>query len=579
MSMPNYPMRLFQTEFRWVAGILVAGLMLRGAIAVWLPPGFDEAYYYQYTRHLDWSYFDHPVLVALTTGFGCWLTGNVSAFTIRLGSLLLYTGSLLLLYLTSRRLFSITAARLTLAIASLIPIFMVGFGVLTLPDSPLMFFWTAALYVAVIEFFDQSESYQPSYRLAIVGLLVGLACLGKYHGVVLGASFVGFCLTSSRHRSALVSPWMLAGLGLFLLAIAPIMIWNLQHDWISVRFQSSRAVPDRGYSLLDLAVTFLVGIAYLFPTFGVPLWWVSGRTIVQQTKTAKQPEALGERQQFMLWVSLPLMVGFTLMGGYRPILPTWAMPGFWGATLLLGNYAAHWHQRSRRTVHRWLWGSGIVIVTLITIALLHLNLGTLQQGSRYAWFGGMIPANTDGSAQLLDIQQLRHGIKTSKSFQTALDQSTFLFADEIFLAGQVGMAVAPLTAKPITSFDPDQRGYAIWINSADWVGRNGLYFSSQRRYPSRLERYQSYFQAIKPIAEIPMQRGGAIVDVIQVYFCQTLLKPYEPSAPLNGKRASLIDAPVHQAIGIDSVDRLWRSISVPDSAGSVEPTATLHITP
>lgn len=544
MSTPKYPMWLSQTEFRWVAGILAAGLLLRGAIAVWLPPGFDEAYYYQYTRHLDWSYFDHPVLVALTTGFGCWLTGTVSAFTIRLGSLLLYTGSLLLLYLTSRQLFSVTAARLTLAIASLIPIFMVGFGVLTLPDSPLMFFWTAALYVAVIDFFDQSEAYQPSYRLAIVGLLVGLACLGKYHGVVLGASLVGFCLISSRYRSALVSPWMLAGLGLFLLAIAPIIIWNIQHDWISVQFQSSRAVPDRGYSVLDLAVTFLAGIAYLFPTFGVPLWWVSGRTIAKQTQITNKSELLIEKQRFILWISLPLMVGFTVMGGYRPILPTWAMPGFWGVTLLLGNYAAGWQERSRRSVQRWLWGSGIVIVTLIAIALLHLNLGTLQQGSRYAWFGGMIPANTDGSAQLLDIQQLRHGLENSEPFRAALDQSTFLFTDEIFLAGQVGMAVAPLTDKPITSFDQDQRGYAIWTNSADWIGKNGLYFSSQRRYPSRFDRYQTYFRSIQPIAAIPIQRGGAIVDVIQVYFCQTLLKPYEPSTPLNGKRASIRDAPI-----------------------------------
>jgi len=39
-------------------------------------PGFDEAYYYLYSLHLDWSYFDHPVLVALT-GFGPWVTGVI----------------------------------------------------------------------------------------------------------------------------------------------------------------------------------------------------------------------------------------------------------------------------------------------------------------------------------------------------------------------------------------------------------------------------------------------------------------------------------------------------------------------
>lgn len=109
-----------------IIGLLLGGLLVRSAIAVWLPPGFDEAYYYLYTQHLDWSYFDHPLMVGLSTGFGPWLTGYVSQFTIRIGSLLLYTGALMLLYLTSVRLFSQKAAFLTVAIASLIPIFFLS---------------------------------------------------------------------------------------------------------------------------------------------------------------------------------------------------------------------------------------------------------------------------------------------------------------------------------------------------------------------------------------------------------------------------------------------------------------------
>jgi len=60
---------------KWLAQKLISqcffagwGLLFRCVIAFWLYP-FDEAYYYLYL-HLDWSYFDHPVLVALTTGFG-----------------------------------------------------------------------------------------------------------------------------------------------------------------------------------------------------------------------------------------------------------------------------------------------------------------------------------------------------------------------------------------------------------------------------------------------------------------------------------------------------------------------------
>nr|WP_199290449.1 glycosyltransferase family 39 protein [Leptolyngbya sp. FACHB-36] len=497
--------------------MLLGGLLLRGTIAAFLPPGFDEAYYYLYTQHLDWSYFDHPLLVALSTGLGPWLTGVVSQFTIRWGALLLYTGALLLVYRTSAHLFSRKAAIVTVAIASVAPIFFVGFGVLTLPDAPLMFFWTAGLYVAAIEFFPAAEpsqreaAYCPSYRLAVLGLLVGLACLAKYHGLALGFGLVGFCLTSRNHRKALRSPWMLASVGLFLLALLPIVIWNVQHDWISLRFQSGRAVPDRGYSLLDLLVTVLAGVGYLFPTIGVPLWWTSLRTLFSTPPASCS---------FLLWLSLPLMLTFTLMGGYRPILPTWAMPGFWSATLLLGHSAAQWQARTRR---RWLWGTGLAVSSLLLVALLHVTNGIFQKPSQLALFGGFLSPSQDASTQLLDISQLRGEFAT---IAPQLRQADFVFTSDLFLAGQVGMAISPLTPIPITCFSHDLRGFAFWSTAESWVGRTGLYIGFDRPSQTVQAQYSDYFERIDKLGEIPIRRGGAIVQVLQVYRCQTLQKPY-----------------------------------------------------
>ncbi len=532
-----------QRENMPLVSLLAGGLLLRCAIAVWLPPGFDEGYYYLYTLHPDWSYFDHPPLVALTTGFGPWLTGNVSPFTIRLGTLLLHTGSLLLLYLTSVRLFSRQAAVLTLAIATLIPIFQLGFGVLTLPDSPLMFFWTAALYIAVREFFCPGEEgepqrrrdaesvsscpYCPSYRLAIVGLLVGLACLGKYHGLALGFGLIGFCLTSPRYRVAFVSPWMLASLGLFALAVLPIVVWNTQHDWVSLRFQSGRAVPDRGYSLLDLLVTFLAGVGYLFPTFGFPLWWVSGKAVVEAVSGRRSAVSKTHNSKlktsFTLWLALPLMLTFTLMGGYRSILPTWAMPGFWGATLLLGQQAVTWQGRA---VKRWLVGSGLVVSSLLLVALLHVTIGTFQKPSRYALFGGFLTPANDASTQLIDIQQLRQGFADSTTLTAAMQNTDFLFTNDLYLAGQLGMAIAPLNPKPITCFDKDLRGFAFWSTRKQWVGQSGLLVTTALQAQLAVDQYQNYFQDIQKVADVPIQRGGAIVQVIEIYQCKTMLKPY-----------------------------------------------------
>lgn len=545
---------LAQKANQSVLFLLLGGLLFRSWVAFWLYPGFDEAYYYIYSINLDWSYFDHPVLVALMTGIGPWLTGEVSQFTIRLGALIVYTGSLILLYLTSAHLFCTQAAKISLAIATIVPIFQIGFGTLTLPDGPLMFFWTASLYCAAHEFFPHSlrkltvssftpntqpanfepEQYRPSYRLALLGILVGLACLGKYHGFVLGFGLVGFCLTSSRYRPALLSPWTGLSLALFILTIFPIWFWNIQHDWVSFGFQLNRGVPKNDFDLLKVVPVFLVGVAYLFPTFGLALWWVSWRSVQAQIKQLFSQKSLTDegvflqKQLLILWVSLPLTVGFTLMGAYQQILPTWPMPGFWGLTLLLGQQAVIWQQYSRRWVQRWLKGSGIVVGTALLIALLHVATGTLQTGSRYALFGGFWQPQDDPSTELIDVQQLRQGFAESPSLNQALHESSFVFTNGYYIAGQIGMALIPLSHTPVTCFSADLRGFAFWSKPDQWLGKDALYITLDRFHQKEdlTERYQEYFKSLEEIGTVPIRRGGAITEVLHVYQAKTLLKPY-----------------------------------------------------
>lgn len=524
---------------------LMGGLLFRGFIAIFLYPGFDESYYYVYSQNLNWSYFDHPVLVALVTGFGTWLTGDVSQFTIRLGTLILHTGSLLLLYLTSVRLFSIKAARLTLAIASISPIFLIAFGILTLPDNPLMFFWTASLYCASCEFFGQnntlsnsetavSHPYRPSYKLAILSILVGLACLGKYHGFVLGLGLVGFCLISPNHRCVFRSVWAWLGLGLFIITTSPFWLWNMQHDWVSLRFQSERGVPKRSYNILDVVLIFLVQVAYLFPTIGLPLWWVSWQESLKAVrqilvkKIAKTDDSLGQKRLLILSVSLPVIVGFTLIAGYQQVLPAWPMPGFWGITLLLGQQATNWQKRWHLGIQRWLKGSTLIIGTALMLALLHVTTGTLQKPSQYALLGGFVSPKDDPSTELIDIQQLRRGFVESKLLSTALENSSFIFTNGYYLAGSIGMALMPSFQKPVTCFSLDMRGFAFWSKPDQWLGKDALYITISR-FQKKNEitaEFQTYFNSLEEIGTVPIRRGGAVTEVFYVYQAKKLLKPY-----------------------------------------------------
>ncbi len=538
------------THQQQVVWILAGGLIFRSIIACWLHPGFDEVYYYIYTKNLAWSYFDHPPLVAWSTGLGIWLTGEVSQFTIRIGSLLLYTGTLLLLYFTSAQLFSTGVGVMTLAIASIIPIFSIGFGVLTLPDAPLMFFWMATLWVAAQEFFPkEGKADRPSYRLAVIGLLVGCACLGKYHGVFLGFGLLGFCLSNPRYWHRLRSPWMLLSVGLFLLAFAPVLYWNGQHDWASFRYQGNRGIPE-GYRLMGVVETMGLGIAYMFPTLGVPLWWANGRALWRQLRPARPaipsfrlvgdrlipsplpaqhpaPE-IRQKQRFVLWIAVPAFLSFTLIGGYQQVLPTWPMPGFLTATLLLGACAARWHKRHPLAVKRWLVGSAIAIATLLLFALLQITAGTLQKNGSHALFGGFITPAQDSTIQLVDVQQLRQGMAQSPKLLAALKSAGFVFSNRFYLAGQVGMAIAPLTDRPMTSLDGDLRGFAYWSKPSQWLGQDGIYITSDRfvnRFNSAAD-YAPYFKKFIKLGEVFIRRGGKVINVFHVYQGQQMVKPF-----------------------------------------------------
>jgi 4-amino-4-deoxy-L-arabinose transferase-like glycosyltransferase len=527
---------------RAVALVLTVGLLFRMVVAGVLMPGLDEAYYYLYTLNPAWSYFDHPPLVALTTGLGLALNGGeVSPVSIRLGSVLLYTVTLLLLYLAGKQLFGARVGLLALILASITPIFQIAFGLMTLPDAPLMMFWMATVWVAGLEFFPEGREvqkkadhsdYQPTYRLALLGLLVGLACLGKYHGFFLGAGLVLFCLTSPRHRRALVSPWSLLALGLFGLTLTPLLYWNASHDWASFTFQAERSVPNRQFRLGQFLGALAVQWGYLFPTIGIPLWWVSLKALVAQLRAPliRRLDDRGDQQmaqqRLILCVSLPVFFGFTLIGGYRQILPTWAMPGAYSAMLLLARQADRW---SPRGVRRWLTGTAIVVTTVLLITLSHVSFGTLQKPSDTAFLGGLIPYQEDASVQLIDVEQMRAEFARSVPLMKALQQSDFLFSNRFHLAGHIAMALHPLAPLPITCFDQrDMRGFAFWSAAADWVGKNALYVTSnefQTGQDSAAE-YQPYFQTWTKVGEIPLRRGGVVVDKFHVYAGTRLLRPF-----------------------------------------------------
>ena len=68
--------------------VVVALVALRLVAAAWTPLTFDEAYYWMWSKHPAFGYYDHPPMVALVIGAGTLMAGDTE-LGVRLVSILL----------------------------------------------------------------------------------------------------------------------------------------------------------------------------------------------------------------------------------------------------------------------------------------------------------------------------------------------------------------------------------------------------------------------------------------------------------------------------------------------------------
>jgi len=180
----------------------------------------DEAYYWVYSRFLDWGYFDHPPMVAIFIRIGDSLMHN--ELGLRLLTVITNSASLYLIWLILKK-YAVDAKWFILIASGLFIFHMYGFT--TTPDSPL-FFFTVLFY-----YFYQQYLEEDKWSLALILMLVVAGLLySKYHGVLL----VGFTLCSNIKLLQRKSFWLIV-IGSAILFM-PHVLWQVNHDYPSLKY-------------------------------------------------------------------------------------------------------------------------------------------------------------------------------------------------------------------------------------------------------------------------------------------------------------------------------------------------------
>ena len=219
-------------------GVAIASLVLltalRFVVAAATPLSPDEAYYWAWSRALAPGYLDHPPMVALWIRLGTDWAGQGALGIRLLGPLSTALGSVLLA-LAAEDLFP--GQRLGIKSAVLLnATLLLGAGAVTMtPDTPLLFFWTAALWALA----RLNATRRPAWWL-IVGLFAGAALDSKYTAALLGLGIAVWVFFRADGRQWLKTPWLWAGGALAGLCFAPVLWWNAAHGWASFAKQGGR---------------------------------------------------------------------------------------------------------------------------------------------------------------------------------------------------------------------------------------------------------------------------------------------------------------------------------------------------
>jgi len=224
---PKEPKGKLDSVAAWLWATLVLVTLWRIWAAWILPVTQDEAYYFDWAHSLAWGYFDHPPAVALL-GIGTRLA-PASAFAGRFGTILAATLSLVVLVRLYRACNLRGDALVVAVIIACATLPGLAFGVLATPDTALGLAWALALHEGLAALRGERR------RWLSAGIAAGLGLLGKYTMVLMGPVFLWAILWADP--KALRTPWPYLGGLLALLVFGPNLLWNAQHDWLTIRFQ------------------------------------------------------------------------------------------------------------------------------------------------------------------------------------------------------------------------------------------------------------------------------------------------------------------------------------------------------
>ena len=217
------------TGIAFLFWFLLACTIIRLVFIFTIPPLGAEIYYWEWSKHLAWGYFDHPPMVAYLIALFTRL-GSDSTLSIKLAAICAGLLTTAIFYHVAREMFGKAVAATAACVIQVLP-FFAAVNVLTIPDTPLAIFWVLTLFYV----YRATKEDNGRYWYA-GGIALGLAMLSKYHAFLLIPCIFVFLLFSSKLRKWLLRKEPYVGVIIACAVFSPNLIWNLNRGLTTFHF-------------------------------------------------------------------------------------------------------------------------------------------------------------------------------------------------------------------------------------------------------------------------------------------------------------------------------------------------------
>jgi hypothetical protein len=514
----------------FLAILTVARLILIGQFELFP----DESYYCMWSERMDWSFFSKGPGVATAMWLSTHLFG-ASEFGVRFFSPLLAFGTSLLMWNFARRLFSESIAAWTVVTMSALPIFNVGGLVMTI-DPLSIFFWTAAL-LTVWRALEESPAF--SWWWPATGALIGLGFLAKYTNAMQLLSIALLLAITSKYRGEFRRPGFYAMLGVFAVCCTPVIIWNAQHEWVTLEHLTARGGLKKPFALNPLELLEFIGMH--FGVYSPLIFGGMATAAVWAWPRARH----SFKVRFLLVFGLPLFALYFWLSLKQSGEANWTAPGAISLSLLA---VALWHERAEKAA----WARKFSIVALIIGAVMSLAVMNTEivRIAGIPWPYDRDPAHRMRGWRTAaeKVQQVRAEIEAQ------LGEPVFLIANEHEVAASLAFYMTdkrpegpwhPPVYIPAQPYFEDQ--FSFWPRYDQLIdlppghvpedtiyteeqgynpfkGRTALYITdrAEEKAPSSI---QKGFRKWEMIQCIDQKRRGLQLRQLRVFLCTNYLDP------------------------------------------------------